>query len=315
MKNWFTIFCMLVLGVSTTNIQAQGTRKEYVKKYKNIAIEEMKKTGIPASIKLAQGILESGCGSSTLATKANNHFGIKCHDWTGKTYAIDDDKRNECFRKYNNPEQSWIDHSQFLTQRNRYSRLFDLEPTDYKGWAKGLKSSGYATNPKYDEILIRIIEEEKLYKYDELAINNTTRKAILLSDQPQTQQQTARPARVNYTARERLINNVPCIIAEDGDSYEKIASYYTISTSRLLSMNEKTNNAIAPGDIVYVAPKRNKAAKGYEFHRVVSGDNLHAISQKYGVKASKLIEYNFFNQDSKLSEGQKIYLRKRADLY
>lgn len=314
MKNWVILFSLIIFFSGISSLSANNSRKEYVKRYKNIAIEEMQKTGIPASIKLAQGILESGCGNSTLATRANNHFGIKCHDWTGKTYAMDDDSRNECFRKYNNPEQSWIDHSQFLSQRIRYADLFKLEPTDYKGWAKGLKKAGYATNPKYDDILIRIIEEEKLYRYDELAMNNSSRKSILgglRQEHPTTQT----VGNTMYKSREQQINAVPCIIAEEGDSYDKIAAYYNLSTTKLLEFNEKSNNTLKPGDIVFLAMKRNRAARGYDFHRVVAGDDLHTISQRYGVKASRLIRYNYFNQDSRLIEGQKIYLRGKAILY
>lgn len=142
------------------------TTEEYIAMYKKIARKEMKKHGIPASITLAQGILESGSGNSELARKARNHFGIKCTaDWNGKTYHVDDDKPNECFRRYKHVETSFHDHSEFL-KRKRYSSLFDLDRDDYEGWAKGLKKAGYATNPKYPQLLINLIEKHKLYKYD-----------------------------------------------------------------------------------------------------------------------------------------------------
>ena len=159
MKTLYTLF-ILTLVVLSTNVQAD-VRKKYIAKYKATAIEEMKKTGIPASISLAQGILESGNGMSELAVYANNHFGIKCHEWKGASYNMDDDAKDECFRKYKNADESWKDHSEFLTGRPRYAALFKLKKDDYKGWAKGLKAAGYANNPKYAELLIKIIEEEE----------------------------------------------------------------------------------------------------------------------------------------------------------
>ena len=166
MKKSMKILVLFSLLLISFNVMADK-RKEFIRKYKHIAIREMERTGIPASITLAQGILESGCGESELAVNANNHFGIKCHEtWNGDTYTMDDDTRDECFRKYKNIEQSWIDHSDFLTSRPRYAGLFSIPTTDYKAWAKGLKAAGYATNPQYANMLIKIIEEEELYKFD-----------------------------------------------------------------------------------------------------------------------------------------------------
>ena len=151
----------------TCRSQEKVTVAEYIDLYTDLAIKEMKNYHIPASITLAQGILESENGNSPLAIEANNHFGIKCHqEWTGKTYNHDDDIKNECFRKYTKAEDSFRDHSEFLTTRDRYKPLFDLDITDYKGWAYGLKQAGYATNPRYPEILIRIIEENGLAELD-----------------------------------------------------------------------------------------------------------------------------------------------------
>ena len=156
---------MLLVAVGS-NAQ-KLTRQQYIDKYKDVAIKQMHKYKIPASITLAQACLESGDGNSTLARKANNHFGIKCHDgWKGKKIKQNDDKRRECFRKYDNAMDSFTDHSHFLTSRSRYNSLFDLPITDYKAWAHGLKACGYATNRKYAKLLIDIIEEYELYKYD-----------------------------------------------------------------------------------------------------------------------------------------------------
>ena len=144
--------------------------EDYVKFYSNIAMDEMIQFGIPASITLAQGILESGAGKGRLAVQANNHFGIKCHDWNGKKIYHDDDEEQECFRKYDNPEYSYRDHSLFLTNRGRYSFLFDLKKDDYKQWAKGLKKAGYATDPKYPQKLIDLIQRYQLYKFDNIVL-------------------------------------------------------------------------------------------------------------------------------------------------
>ena len=240
-------------------------RKEFIRKYKHIAIREMERTGIPASITLAQGILESGCGESELAVNANNHFGIKCHEtWNGDTYTMDDDTRNECFRKYKNIEQSWIDHSDFLTSRPRYAGLFSIPTTDYKAWAK-----------------------------------------VATQDHP---------SNTNYRNREEMRNGIICIETMPGDSFEKIAGYYGIKLKKLLQYNDKSSSTLDPGQLVFLKKKKSKAARGYEFHRVKAGDTMYSISQQYGVRLKNLCRFNYLSADSPLTEGEKIYLRKQADL-
>lgn len=284
------------------------SRKEFVRKYKQIAIREMKRTGIPASITLAQGILESGCGKSELAVNANNHFGIKCHnEWQGQTYTMDDDKKSECFRKYKTPEQSWIDHSDFLTSRPRYASLFALKSTDYKSWAKGLKDAGYATNPQYANMLIKIIEEEKLYQYDCL----TGYPDGSVSDIPEMDI-AGQPV---YRNREEMRNGIICIEAKPGDTYEKIAGYYGIKVKKLLQYNDCRQSELQPGQLVYLKKKKSRAARGYEFHRVKAGDSLLSISQQYGVRLKNILRLNYLYEDSSLMEGEKIFLRRKADLY
>ena len=155
-----------IKGKKDVVIPKINNTEDYINYYSSIAMDEMIQFGIPASITLAQGILESGAGRGTLAVQANNHFGIKCHDWTGKKIFHDDDKKQECFRKYDNPEYSYRDHSIFLSNRGRYSFLFDLKKDDYKKWARGLKKAGYATDPKYSQKLIDLIERYQLYNYD-----------------------------------------------------------------------------------------------------------------------------------------------------
>ena len=296
-------FCLLGINASHATTE---TRKTFIKRYKNIAIQEMDRTGIPASIKLAQGILESGCGNSKLALKGNNHFGIKCHDWKGPHIKIDDDRPNECFRKYRNPEQSWVDHSNFLTSRERYAFLFKLPKTDYKGWAKGLKKAGYATAPDYANKLIRIIEEEKLYLYD--------RPGRRFRPIPNELNYTLEGG-INYQQRVVYINNRPCITTKPGDTFESIAQYYDIPLKKLLRYNDKGETSIRTNMHVFLKKKRNKAPKGYNFHTVKPGENMYTISQIYGIKLKKLLQYNYMNINDRLQVGEKIALRGYISLY
>lgn len=311
------ILYLLLLGsllIISVNGKAQS-RKDFIRKYKHLAIREMERTGIPASISLAQGILESGCGTSELAVKANNHFGIKCHkEWTGPTFHMDDDEKDECFRKYKNPEQSWLDHSNFLTTRPRYAGLFNLPTTDYKAWAKGLKAAGYATNPQYAEKLIQIIEEEELYKYDH-KVKPTHGITISAEEFAESVSSQPRPGKAGYRNREEMRNGIICIEAQAGDSFEKIASYYGIKLKKLLLYNDKSETSLSPGQMVFLKRKKTRAARGYEFHRVKPGDTAYGISQLYGLRFSHLLKYNYLTADSKLTEGEKIYLRQKAPLY
>lgn len=316
MKNYKFIFNLLLSGIlvcSFAELKADS-RKEFIRKYKHIAIREMERTGIPASITLAQGILESGCGRSELAVNANNHFGIKCHEWTGATYTMDDDEKNECFRKYKNPEESWIDHSEFLTSRPRYAGLFSLKTTDYKAWAKGLKAAGYATNPQYADILIRIIEEEELYKLDRVIKHAGGTPSISAKEFAESVAARNRPGSINYRNREEMRNGIICIEATTGDSFEKIAGYYGIKLKKLLDYNDKKDSSLVPGQVVFLKKKKSRAARGYEFHRVKAGETLYDIAQKYGVRLKNITRYNYLSADSPLTAGEKIYLRKKADL-
>lgn len=314
MKSKRIVLFVIAICTLTTTLNAE-TRKEFIRKYKHIAVKEMERTGIPASIKLAQGILESGCGASPLSTEANNHFGIKCHDWTGDTFHMDDDMDNECFRKYTNPEQSWIDHSEFLMSRPRYASLFKLESTDYKGWARGLKAAGYATNPQYADKLIKIIEEEELYHYDHLVKHPSA-----VAQVPNSEAKNAAPGSatvtttVSYRKREEMRNGLTCIETKEGDSLEAIATYYGIKPKKLLAYNDMQSPALQPGQYVYLRRKKARAAKGYEFHRVKAGDTLFSISQQYGVRLKSLVNFNYTDINTSLVEGEKIFLRSKASL-
>ena len=297
---FLSFICVNICGAST------DSRKAFIKKYKNIAIEEMDRTGIPASIKLAQGMLESGCGTSKLAVNANNHFGIKCHNWNGASFIMDDDSRNECFRKYRNPEESWVDHSEFLTSRSRYAPLFKLSKTDYKGWAKGLKKAGYATAPDYAQKLIKIIEEEELYQFDKPGKRHRQSPGELNYKLGDTK---------NYQSRVVYINNIPCIKVQEGDTFEGISQYFGIPLKRLLAYNDKNELSTRNGMHIFLKKKKNKAPKGYTFHKCKPGDTMYMISQIYGIKLAKLLQYNYMENGDKPQPGEMISLRGAAQLY
>ena len=283
----------------------------------------MKRTGIPASITLAQGMIESNYGRSTLARDGNNHFGIKCHnDWTGATIRHHDDRRNECFRKYRRPEESFYDHSDFIKSGSRYRFLFDLPSNDYKGWARGLKNAGYATNPDYANMLIRKIEEDKLFYYDKAFITPEKPFAETLPSKPDT----AKPVNeepvsgvpvsfgaVSVSSRTPRImenNRIQYIIVKDGETIETLEKDFELLKWEITRYNELDNNFTpAPGQILYLQPKRDKAEPGKEIHNSREGETMYMISQIYGVKLKKLYEYNMMAEGEEPAAGQKIWLR------
>ncbi len=299
----------------------QQTREEYIEKYKDAAIHAMKTHGIPASITLAQGCLESADGNSDLAVRANNHFGIKCHnDWKGPTYyKKGDDIGKSCYRKYRNASESFKDHSDFLRYGQRYAFLFDLEITDYKGWSHGLKKAGYATDPKYAQKLIKIIEDYQLYRFDREMYTKAEKKPDLLPPSPSQLQQVmelnpAKNSLLYKYSRNRTIyvrNGVPFILTSDLDTYESIAEEYNLFTGELLRFNDlKKSRDLAPGTVVYLQRKKGKARKHLEIHIAVEGDTYYDISQKYGVRMKKLFKYNDYRNGDILHVGDEVFLRR-----
>lgn len=279
------------------------TRDEYVSKYKDDAVKEMLMHGVPASITLAQGMLESGNGNSALAMYANNHFGIKCHEWTGMTYIQDDDASNECFRKYTSVLESFNDHSLFLKSRDRYAFLFDLKITDYKGWARGLKLAGYATDPNYADKLIEIIETYRLYELDKMSIMPMTKTEVEVKDQP--------PVTKSPTTKIMLNNNVKYVVAKPGDTYFTLASQLDMGLWQLYKYNETgKSSTIKAGDIVYLQPKHRRSSTT-EFHTVKKGDTMYSISQKYGIKLKHLYRKNHMNPGEEPKVGDTINLRNK----
>ncbi|MBI9067519.1 MAG: glucosaminidase domain-containing protein [Salinivirgaceae bacterium] len=273
----------------------------------------MKRTGIPASITLAQGILESNNGNSTLALKANNHFGIKCHnDWNGKTYHHDDDRPNECFRKYKNADESFYDHSAFLIKHSRYAFLFEYEITDYKSWAKGLKKAGYATHSKYDKLLIKIIEANQLYQFDNKKFK------LPKEDRPKVVAPNLLAEDVDdyaidpFGTKVKSTNRIDYVISEEGDTYESIAEINDLMSWQLYKYNEKTRGAgLEAGEIVYLQPKRRKADVKFKYHIFKEGDTMYNISQKYGIKLKRLFKLNNMELGDEPTVGQQLSLRKR----
>jgi LysM repeat protein len=361
MKN-LVLFTLLVtvlsLGSCSTSRRAARTSTpsgpgpdyatEYLSKYSSLAVSEMKRTGIPASITLAQGMLESNYGRSRLATQGNNHFGIKCHsDWRGRKIYHDDNRKGECFRAYNSAEESFRDHSDFLVKGSRYRDLFSLKSTDYRAWAHGLKKAGYATDPKYPELLIRKIEEYRLWAYDtgeaspayasqgtgrdpaaasggrrEVSPDNTGKTATLKeTDTTGTVPATATDDAVRDEEPVRVVslstgkktmenNNVEYIIVEEGDTYESLAERYQLLSWEITRYNDLAQGtALVPGQVLYLQPKRTKAASGLSMHTVVQGETMYSISQKYAIKLSSLYKMNLMDEGTECRPGQKLRIR------
>lgn len=232
-----SIFLIIIFSIFSVSSFANDDTEVYIKKYRRLAIKEMKKYKIPASITLAQGILESGNGKSRLAKKARNHFGIKCTpDWDGRSIRMDDDKKDECFRKYRKAEHSYRDHSEFIATRNRYKFLFEYDRKDYKSWAQGLKEAGYATNPKYDQLLINLIEKYELHKYDKRGAKREIKKEDKL------EKAIAKKPKENFEYHE----------VQKGDTLYSIAKKYNIDFDELKKLNNKSNNNIFIGEKIRI---------------------------------------------------------------
>ncbi len=271
----------------------------------------MKRTGIPASITMAQGILESGNGNSMLAKKANNHFGIKCHDWTGPSVKMDDDEKDECFRKYKNSYESYKDHSKFLTTRSRYAFLFKYPSDDYKRWAHGLKKAGYATNPRYAHLLIKIIEDERLYELDK----KDAESKFLLENEEQwaSGNDVDKEAEIDYWGlRLEVANGIHYIVTKKGDTFYGIERNLGVERRKLLKYNDLPRNYVLQiNQRLYLHNKKNKSDKASAYHRVEGNESLYDISQQYGVKLKKICKYNRVRKDYKPRKGELIWLRKR----
>jgi LysM repeat protein len=286
---------------------------KYIVTYSQIAIQEMKVYRIPASITLAQGIFESNAGRSKLATEANNHFGIKCHkDWKGETFYQDDETKNECFRKYNNPNESFRDHSWFLTQRDRYKSLFLLDIRDYKGWAWGLKIAGYATNPKYPDLLIKTIETYELFKFDDPEYSGTFPDTIRISKDslPSDGKINNFKELSDGPGQHKIytINNLRLTIAVKGDTWIEISRLFNIPLRKLYTYNDLKKGAkLVSGQLVYLEKKRRKGAASC--HIIKTGETMYTISQSNGIQLKRLYRLNDMKPGKSIRPGQKLLLR------
>ena len=339
----FFSFFLLITNFLTAQQVVNSDYTRYINTYKSSAIREMLLYRIPASITLAQGIIESGCGSSKLALETNNHFGIKCQkEWTGEKYLHDDDEPNECFRKYKDANESYRDHSLFLTTRSRYSALFSLSLTDYKGWAKGLKQAGYATNPDYANMLIRMIETNRLYLYDDTTSLTKEEIALLRGGSYISPENLASASNKNekplasvnegrvlfrknykfpmpsdfdylYTSDEgRKVyenNGVPFIFAKKGDTWYGIAKEFNIFSFQVYKQNDlQESDAIIPGQMLYLEPKKKKNTE----HTYIAqrDDSMYSISQEKGVKLNELHKFNKWHEGDEPKPGDELKLSK-----
>lgn len=331
-------FCM------TSSLFSQKiSKEEYICKYYEIAVNEMQNYGIPASITMAQGILESACGNGSLAKEANNHFGIKCHEWTGPTVYKDDDRKNECFRKYFEAEDSYKDHSLFLATRDRYAFLFELDIYDYKAWAKGLKKAGYATDPHYPDKLIRLIEASELYLLDAYALSEHPEKeklpkAIkhhpelyetpLQSNDKEDNKEKKEKKKYKKPSHRRPKPNVhsipenvlvsdygiPYVVVQEDITYSELAMKYHLKEWEIYKFNDLDNSLEKPGigERIYLDYKAHKAIKGKFTHTVVEGETMHEISQQYGIRLKSLYKINGMDKGTQAPSGSIIKLNKKA---
>jgi LysM repeat protein len=335
--NRLIITFLLVLFALPAVAQRRITPREYIEKYKHLAIADMEKYGIPASVKMAQALLESDAGNSRLAVQANNHFGIKCKStWRGQTLDHDDDAPKECFRKYDTPEASFADHADFISNSARYERLFALDPMDYKAWAQGLKDCGYATSPQYPERLIRMIETHELYKLDTetpgraplvaaaaepVAPEEPVRKAvreritILPKEAPPVAYSETDPDKYTVSTRSaggRPVyhnNGTEYIEAHRGDTFEVLAAAAGLKAKRLRKINDASPNMQpAEGERVYLRTKATRALNGHVIHTAAQGETMRDIAQHYGIRLGSLARLNRHVTDQAVSKGEQIKL-------
>lgn len=302
MKKFFIAISLFVSLSASAQIRWNQVYQQYFDQYKDIAIEQMLHYNIPASITLAQGVFESGAGRSELARKANNHFGIKCnYGWAGKTSYHDDDERNECFRAYDSAYESYEDHSKFLVNGKRYRSLFDLKVTDYKGWARGLKAAGYATNPQYADKLIEIIQLYKLHRYDS-ATSYDKFMTDRTKDHPVNgSMHIIKPYNKNYY-----------LIVRNGDTFKSIADEVGISYRKIAKYNERDKrDQLEEGEILWLKKKQKKAPKDYKgrLHYVRNGESMYSIAQKYGIRLKNLYKMNHLSPDYQIKVGDGLRLR------
>ncbi|MFT3910497.1 MAG: glucosaminidase domain-containing protein [Ferruginibacter sp.] len=316
----FIVLTFIYSGISAQKITAE----QYIDTYKDIAIREMKRMGIPASITLAQGLLETESGNGDLVKRSNNHFGIKCKsNWSGSSVSHDDDENGECFRKYNSAEDSYRDHSNFLRGSERYASLFKLSPTDYKGWAYGLKKAGYATNPAYPAILIKSIEDYNLQQYTMMGLGEVPvfDASKYTDDKPETET-TAIPVADNNVTRptptandgnvKTQFNGLRAIYAANGTSLLAIATDYHIPLVKLLEYNDLEKDGLLTEDS-WIFLEKKQAQANRDFYIPGKDESVHSIAQVNGIQLSSVLKYNNLKETDVVKAGTKILLRANAD--
>ena len=326
----------LILGLAAAAQRDAGSpQQHYISRYASIAVNEMYRSGVPASITLAQGIIESASGRSTLAVEGNNHFGIKCHSsWKGKTMRADDDRKNECFRVYGSPEESFRDHSDFLRYQDRYKFLFELKITDYKGWAYGLKQAGYATDPSYAAKLIQCVEDYGLSRYDRMTVDDALAEGGAEAEVPVEKDDALgipdSPLKIEageiFTGSEKYSfslsrtmyskNGVPFVYAIEGETYESLAKKYHLLQREILKFNDQPKGAqLQAGEIVYLEPKKSKTVRGLDKY-IVGGDDetLHGICQRFAVTEKAVRKMNGLPASYQPREGDELVLRPESKL-
>lgn len=303
-----TLIFLFIFICQSSFSQVTEKRKQYIKKYRVLAISEMQRSGIPASITLAQACLESNNGMSSLSRKSNNHFGIKCKStWKGIKIYYDDDSENECFRKYHSVKDSYKDHSDFLRDNFRYASLFNLDINDYKGWAYGLKKAGYATNPSYANSLIRIIEKYQLYQYDQMI---SRRQLASLNNNSCVKTDALR----NPYGTQKIIlrNGLKSLVVKVGDSLAGLAKEFNLKVWQLQKYNDYSSDRVpVKNEILYIERKKRKAEKGQETYILGVGETMHYVSQMYGIKLSPLYRRNHIKKGTNPKEETIIYLRHK----
>jgi LysM repeat protein len=334
MQKFRNIFIALFFISFTAKAQQAEAVQKYIAAYKDLAIAEMQRTGVPAAITLAQGIHESGAGQSELALKSNNHFGIKCKtNWAGEKVYHDDDARGECFRKYTEVDQSYVDHSDFLKNGQRYAFLFELDPADYTGWANGLKKAGYATNPKYPQVLIKLVEDYQLQEYTLMALgkappplNQTTAMTGLERDA--TESVAVPPAEVpekelerqrnevvntkaNYPEGQFIINETKVVFVQKGTSFLSIAKQYDVDLSKIFDFNEMPRNEVTEKDMLVYLQRKRKTGND-EFHIVQPGESLYDIAQLQAIRLESLRELNWLGKNETPAPGVKLDLKTKS---
>lgn len=329
-KKGFIFFSVLFVLMGHVGAQKKEAVQDYINTWRETAIAEMLRTGVPAAITLAQGIHESGAGLSQLVQESNNHFGIKCKsNWTGETVKHDDDAKQECFRKYPSAAESFRDHSDFLKAGQRYAFLFTYNPEDYKAWAKGLKQAGYATNPKYPEVLIKLIEDYNLQEYTLIALgklpDTQSEQQPVFTAQTEAGEKVVPPAEDNnyrdrpvpavtpaYPDYVFKINETKVVFVKKGISYLSIAQQYSVDLGNLFKFNDmEPAEATAYDQLVYLQPKRKTG--DHDHHEVKPGESLLDIAQTEAIRMESLLEYNWLKPGQVPAVGEKLSLKKKSD--